>query len=90
MGRRRRRGGPYGLGDDDGGRLSPQAVAYRAQLAALEADPRLRGAARVAATFHLDPVLLLSEPDPFRRLERIAAHNVVMADEAKANRKTSS
>jgi hypothetical protein len=37
-------------------------------------------AARIAATFHLDPVAVLDEPDAFKRRVRLAAALVVAED----------
>lgn len=54
-------------------------------LAALAADPLLQTAARVSATFHLDPVAVLSTTDEFELHVRIAAARVVHDDERKAN-----
>lgn len=54
-------------------------------LAALVADPLLQSAARVCATFHLDPVVVLSSTDKFELDVRIAAARVVHDDERKTN-----
>lgn len=53
----------------------------------LEADNRVRSAALVGQTFGLDPVMLLKEPDEFRVLVRLAAHNIVQSETTKANRR---
>lgn len=92
MGRRARRGhGPYGLGEDEDGTPAPitvAGVAAKARLARLEADARVRAAAIVAHTFPgLDPVAVLAEVDPLKRDLRIAAHNVVVDEENKAQRR---
>lgn len=87
MGRRRVRRGPYGVGDDEDGVPAPIALRnarHEAARLTLEQDPRVRGAARVAATFHLDPVTVLSERVTLRRLVRIAAHNIVQTEASKA------
>ncbi len=47
-------------------------------------------AARVAKTFHQDPVMLLDDPDDFRWAVRIAAYNVIAADQKAADKKSSS
>lgn len=44
----------------------------------------MRAAAVVADTFALDPVAVLEERDPFKRLIRIAAHNIVQTETRKA------
>lgn len=49
----------------------------------LEADTRLRTAARVARTFRLDPIVVL-DADPKKWLIRTAAHNVVTREEKEA------
>lgn len=49
----------------------------------LEADGRVRTAALVGHTFHLDPVVLLEERRPLARLVRIAAHNIVIREQNK-------
>lgn len=54
-------------------------------LAALAEDPLLQTAARISATFHLDPVVVLSSNDEFELQVRIAAARVVTEDERKAN-----
>lgn len=78
MGRRGIHGGPYAIGDDDAGRpITARQRAEEDRLAALVADVRLRTAATIAATFHLDPVEVLAEGDAFKSLVRIAAHNYV-------------
>lgn len=90
MGRRGLRHGPYGL-DDEGETLPLVVVRSRARderrQQALEASPRMRAAAIVAATFSLDPLTVLEESDPFRRLIRIAAHNIVQTEERKAQQR---
>lgn len=50
-------------------------------------DGRVRAAALVGATFHLDPVALLAEPSPFRVKVRIAAHNYLQAQAKEASKK---
>ncbi len=40
--------------------------------------------------FHQDPVMLLDDPDDFRWAVRIAAHNVIAADQKAADKKSSS
>jgi hypothetical protein len=50
-------------------------------------DGRVRAAALVAATFHLDPVAVLDEPDPLKVNVRIAAHNYLQNEAEKARRK---
>lgn len=86
MGRAGQRG-PYGI-DEDSGVVSPHAQAARARLERLEHDPRVRTAALVCSTFHLDPVAYLDERDPFKLLLRIAAHNVVQTETSKASKAT--
>lgn len=49
----------------------------------------MRAASVVAATFQLDPVAVLEEADPFKRLIRIAAHNIVQTEERKAQERAS-
>lgn len=49
----------------------------------LEADTRLKTAARVARTFRLDPIVVLNA-DTRHWLIRTAAHNVVTRDEKEA------
>lgn len=91
MGRRGGPRGPYALGDgEDTGRVSHAATAVRAQLTRLEGDGRVRSAAIIADRFGLDPVTVLAERDPFKRLLRLAANNVVQNLEAKAQRKAGS
>lgn len=46
----------------------------------------MREAAVVAYTLKLDPVAVLDEPSVLKRLLRVAAHNVVQDETAKANR----
>jgi hypothetical protein len=48
----------------------------------------VRSAARVARNFRQDPVAVL-DATPFEWLVRIAAHNIVVADEEKAAAKKS-
>jgi hypothetical protein len=43
----------------------------------------VRSAARIARTFRQDPIAVL-DATPFEWLVRIAAHNIVVADEDKA------
>lgn len=84
MGRRGlRRRGPYGVGDDEDGLPAPITLRQARHDAArhtLEADPRLRTAAIIASTFHLDPVDVLGESDRVKRLVRLAAHNVIQRE----------
>lgn len=87
MGRRGRPRGPYRVGDEEDGRLSPQAEQVRRQLADLEADPRVRAAGLVAAEFGLDPVAILDERDVLKRLVRLAAYNIVQTETAKAQKR---
>lgn len=49
----------------------------------LEADTRLKTAARVARTFRLDPIVVL-DADTKQWLIRVAANNVVARDEKEA------
>lgn len=80
MGRGRLHRGPYGLGDDGevvGGLIHAAQVRVNARVEWLASDPRVRAAAIVASTFHLDPVALLADPSSLNREVRIAAHNVV-------------
>lgn len=81
MGRRGHPGGPYGVDADDEDRfaLSPKQ-------AFLTADVRVHNAALIAHTFRLDPVLLLEERDPLKRLLRLVAHNIVQQEASKAAR----
>ncbi len=86
MGRRGLRHGPYAVGDDEDGIPQPitvQIARHDRMRAALEADARVIAAARTAATFGQDPVAYLEERRPLARLIRIAAHNIVVADENK-------
>lgn len=83
MGRRPLRDGPYAVGDEAqevrlGVILHQRRDDRRRQY--LEASGRVRAAALVASTFHLDPVEVLAERDPLRRLIRIAAHNVIQTE----------
>lgn len=82
---RGRHGGPYGI-DEGSGVVSSHARAARARLERIERDPRVRTAALVCSTFHLDPVAYLDERDPFKLLIRIAAHNVVQTETSKASK----
>lgn len=82
MGRGRGRAGPYAAP-----RVTPAERAERARLTTLEADPRVRDAALIADLFGLDPVLVLAEPDPLKRLVRLAAHNAVTAERVRAARR---
>lgn len=87
MGRRRRQRGPHdadGLGEP---RLSVVGTFYKALLGRLEADPRVRDAALIGEVFGLDPVAVLDEPKPFRRLLRVAAHNVVQDERERAEKR---
>lgn len=52
---------------------------------ALEGDSRVRAAAAIAATFGRDPVAILEERRPLARLIRLAAHNIVIAEENRRN-----
>lgn len=85
MGRRRGRRRPHvGDEDEDGPRpLTAQGRAAVERLAKLEADPRVRAAALVAYTFHLDPAVVIGEEDQLKASVRIAAHNVVQSEERK-------
>ena len=90
MGRRGRRAGPYRVGDDDEdelGVVTARSRAIDAELARLTGDGRVRAAALVAATFHLDPVAVLDEPDPLKVNVRIAAHNYLQNEAEKARRR---
>ena len=49
-------------------------------MARLMTDPAVKNAARVGATFCLDPVALLGDPDPLHRAIRVAAHNIAVGD----------
>lgn len=40
----------------------------------------LKTAARVGSAFQFDPVIMLTDPDPFHWMVRVAAYNVVGAD----------
>jgi len=51
----------------------------------MQADPDLQLAARLAATFHLDPVALLNDLSPVQLAALLAAHNVIAADQRAAN-----
>lgn len=44
----------------------------------------MREAARVARAHRLDPVLVLDEPDPFKRAARIAAAEIIANDMTRA------
>ncbi len=66
--------------NDDGTVAGPAAVAARALYDRVADSPQLKAAARIAATFHLDPVVVAGERDPFLRMFRLAAHNRVVAD----------
>lgn len=54
-------------------------------LTALTDDPLLQTVARISATFHLDPVVVLLSDDEFELSVRMAAARVVHADEKAAN-----
>ena len=54
-------------------------------LAALVADSMLQTAARISATFHLDPVAVLATCDEFELSVRIAAGRGVQEDERKSH-----
>lgn len=83
MGRRGTQGGPYGVGDEDEAAQRPRDP----RLVWLEGRPQLRDAAVVSETFGLDPVVVLGELDPFNVLVRLAAHNVVLDEQRKAEKK---
>jgi hypothetical protein len=51
----------------------------------MQADPDLQMAARLASTFHLDPVALLNDYSPVQLAALLAAHNVIAADQRAAN-----
>lgn len=90
MGRGPLRRGPYGVGDDEDGAPAPITVRqarHDTMRQRLEADPRVRAAALIAHTFGIDPVTVAAERDTLRRLFRLAAHNIVVAD---LNRRNSS
>lgn len=90
MGRRGRRRGPYRVADDDdgedAGRITPRARVLAARIAGYEHDSRVRAAALIGHTFGLDPVLVLDERSVLKRLLRLAAHNIVQTEQAKANK----
>lgn len=87
MGRRGRRHGPYGVGDDeDDLRVTARSLALDAELTRLMGDGRIIAAARVGASFGLDPVALLAERDPFNTKVRVAAHNVLQNDAKRAEK----
>lgn len=50
----------------------------------------MKSAARIAKTFHQDPVAFLDDNDDFHWAVRVAAHNVIAADEKAAQEKSSS
>lgn len=93
MGRRGRRGGPYGVGADEG--YGPDGPVRRPdpRVTWLEGRADVRAAGLVAETFSLDPAevladLITDEPRrEFKALIRLAAHNVVLNEHAKAERK---
>lgn len=91
MGRRGGPRGPYRLGDEDDedapGVLTPRAQAIAATVARLEGDGRVKAAALIGQTFGLDPVTILSEPDDLKALVRLAAHNIIQTETAKAQRR---
>lgn len=90
MGRRGRRSGPYRVADDEAdepGVVSVRSKALDAELTRLTNDGRVRAAALVGKTFHLDPVALLEETDPLKVNVRIAAHNYLQNEAEKARRK---
>jgi hypothetical protein len=47
----------------------------------MQDDPDLQMAARLASTFHLDPVAILNDLSPVQLAALLAAHNVVAADQ---------
>ncbi|WP_288797841.1 hypothetical protein [uncultured Arsenicicoccus sp.] len=47
----------------------------------------MRAAALIAYTFHIDPVTVLTEPDAFTAMVRLAAHKVVQNEEEAAARR---
>lgn len=49
---------------------------------ALTGDPRITAVARVAHTFRLDPLRVMSDTDPFHWAVLVAAHAQVVADSA--------
>lgn len=78
MGRRGRPRGPYRVGDEDDVRVvSAAGRALEEQRRRLEGDGRVKVAALIGSEFGLDPVTLLQETDPLKRLVRLAAYNVV-------------
>ena len=90
MGRRGGPRGPYrvaGEDDDADDHISPRATAEGQRLTTLEADTRVRAAALIGDTFGLDPIAVLAERDPLRRLIRIAAHNIVQNEHQRAQQR---
>ncbi len=66
--------------------MTPAVAAQRALLARLVADPRVRAAAVIGDTFGIDPVAVLEERDPFKRLVRLAANNLLNAERERASK----
>lgn len=90
MGRRGGPRGPYRLGEEDEdapGVLNPRARALAEQVTRLEGDGRVKAAALIGQTFSLDPVEVLAERDELRALIRLAAHNIVQTETAKAHKR---
>ena len=86
MGRRGRGHGPYAWGDDQ--LIAPRGPAH-ALAERLASDGRVITAARVAHTFPgLDPVAVLDETDPLKRLLRVVAHNVIAKDSRSSSTST--
>jgi len=50
----------------------------------MQDDPDLQLAARLAYTFHLDPVAVLNDCSPVQLAALLAAHNVVAVDQRTA------
>lgn len=94
MGRRGRRSGPVGpyrvVDDEEDGaaRLTPRGAALTARLVGYEHDSRIRAAALISHTFGLDPVTVLGERIVLNRLLRLAAHNIVQTEQAKASKQS--
>lgn len=65
----------------------PASLRYERDIVArLADDGRLINAARVAATFGLDPVTVLDESDRLKRLVRLAAARVIDDDHRREKR----